>query len=276
MKKAYHSTTGGSAFCLRSKSFSGQAGGKHSAFCSPRRSLWRSLGILHSAFTLIELLIVMVVVTILVGITIPVSKYVSYRARLANQRIYIEKIKSALEDYRAAYGEYPITPTNSGGGVINVDDVKRHYPDNYETYCAAITQGFNSASGYGNSPYTDVCLATNTVENVGGYYIDYCLTYPLMLRQRLEGARPFMEFKDATVTYLVYHPKQQVGQDVGTVTRWFRTTAGDLVPKYADYIRGNRIKRPKAVDPVTQKQWKYTSVDGVTYTLTVHTNEAGF
>ena len=74
--------------------------------------------ILHSAlcggFTLIELMVVVVVIAILMGITLPIAKYVSQRAREANQKIMIEKIRSALEDYRAAYGEYPITPdTNS-------------------------------------------------------------------------------------------------------------------------------------------------------------------
>src|SRR5450759_2574762 len=43
LKKACHSAMGRSAFHLRSKSFGGQAGGKHSAF--------------SSAFTLIELLV---------------------------------------------------------------------------------------------------------------------------------------------------------------------------------------------------------------------------
>ena len=244
-------------------------GRKHSAFC-----------ILHSAFlsafTLIELMIVMVVIRIMVGFTIPISRYVTLRARQANQRIYIEKIKSALEDYRAAYGEYPITPsTNMVGSPPqpeNYADAVRHYPDHYATYCDAITQSVYGTAG--NSPYTNVFLATDIVENMGARKVDYCLTYPLMLRQRAEGARPFMEFKDETVMHLVYNPKQS-SIDVGTITRWFRTKAGDIVPKYADYIRGNPINRPKAVDPVSQKQWKYRSEDGVTYTLTNHT-ESGY
>lgn len=228
-----------------------------------------------SAFTLIELLIVIVVISILVSIALPVSKYVARRAREASQKIYIEKIKNALEDYRAAYGEYPITPsTNLAGGLPeNYADVMRHYPANYDTYCAAITQSIYGLAG--NSPFTNVDLATNTVEVMlaadGTRQVDYSLTYPLMLRQRDEGSRPFMEFKDSTIMYIVFKPKEQTDIDVGTITRWFKTGGGDIGKREADYIRGNPVNRSKAIDPVSQRQWKYRSFDGVTYSLTTNT-----
>jgi len=236
---------------------------KHSAFPPSRLGkapLRRDDGcILHSAFppafTLIELLVVMVVITIMIGITIPISKYVTHRAREANQRIYIEKIKSALEDYRAAYGEYPITPTNDGAA--------RHYPANYATKCYYTT----------NSPSTNVTfLATGTVEPIitgqsTTNSVDYCLTYPLMLRQLAEGARPFMDFKEVTVVFLVY--QKDVQKDLSyTVMR--KKKSGGLFPVVLDYILGNPVNRPKAIDPVSMKQWKYTSLDGITYTLTTN------
>ncbi len=227
----------------------------------------------HSyGFTLIELMIVMVVISIMVGITIPISKYVTLRARQANQRIYIEKIKGALEDYRAAYGEYPITGnTNSSGQITNPDDVARHYPASYATECAGTTSVYGNAE---NSPFINVGLATNTVETMtakdGTRYVDYCLTYPLMLRQRAEGTRPFMEFNHGTVMYIVYKPKQQTDVDVGTYTRWFRDSMGNPGKKTVDYILGNPVNRYKAIDPVSQLQWKYVSEDGVTYSLTTN------
>ena len=223
---------------------------KHSAFC-----------ILHSAFTLIELMVVMVVISIMVGFTIPISKYVVHRARQANQRIYIEKIKSALEDYRAAYGEYPITPvTNTAGLVVNPDDAVRHYPPSYATECYHTT----------NSPYTNVSLASSTVESLatGGSYVDsvdYCLTYPLMLRQLESGARPFMEFTKVTVTYLVYKNKVE-----DTFYRKRKKKSGDTYSVPFLRILGNPVNRYKAIDPVSQRQWKYTSLDGVTYSLTTN------
>lgn len=223
----------------------------------------RSVRDLRFAFTLIELLIVMLVIAILVGITIPVSKYVTYRARAANQQIEIEKIKSALEDYRAAYGEYPITPmaiNPATGQPTNYADVVRHYPDHYATECYYTS----------NSPYTNIDLATNNVEWIStdkGYSrgIDYALTYPLMLRQRAEGARPFMDFKEVTVAYLVY---KQVGATFQVTRRRRLGGVVDEIMKEGAY--GNPVNRPKAIDPVSQRQWKYVSENGVTYSLTTN------
>ena len=220
------------------------------------------------AFTLVELMVVMVVISIMVGITIPISRYVTLRARQANQRIFIEKIKNGLEDYRAAYGEYPITPSTNMVGTPplpnNYTDVMRHYPVNYATECSRTT----------NSPYVNVVLSTNTVETIETdqypYSIDYCLTYPLMLRQRLEGARPFVEFKDVTVAYLVYNPKEQVNVDVFNITRRRKAKGGTVDRVTVQRIYGNPVNRPKAIDPVSQNQWKYRSEDGVTYSLTTN------
>ena len=91
---------------------------------------------LQPAFTLVELMVVIVVIAILMGITLPVSKYAIRRAKAARQEVMLAKIRNALDDYRAAYGEYPITPdTNHVAGTrpSNYDDAIRHYPDNYPT-----------------------------------------------------------------------------------------------------------------------------------------------
>lgn len=245
----------------------------------------RAFCILHSAFTLIEILIAMVVIAVLVSISIPVSKYVAFRARLANQRVYIEKIKSALEDYRAAYGEYPITPTALDPDYevpSNYVDVLRHYD-----LSAYLTECY-SPTGKSLSSFTNVNLTTSTVETMEVQIgpdsptvtrkVDYCLTYPLMIKQRLKGARPFMEFKDITVLYYVYNPNYSdvsAGGDVVTVTRMRKTAGGEAVARAYQGIYGNPINRPEAIDPVSQKQWKYICTDGMSYILTNH-NEEGF
>ena len=206
------------------------------------------------AFTLVEIMIVMVVIAIMVGITIPISQYVSSRARMASQKIYIEKIKSALEDYRAAYGEYPITPvTNVAGDVINITDVARHYSANLDTLILAV-------------PST-VDLTTNTVEymefdNGVIVRVDYCLTWPLMLKQRLAGARPFMDFKDVTVSYLANVDSRQ---DTITIKR--RKKSGGIANQGLNRIFSDPINRPQAIDPVSRYQWRYSSDNGMTYTL---------
>ncbi|MCX6991795.1 MAG: type II secretion system protein [Kiritimatiellaeota bacterium] len=219
----------------------------------------------RAAFTLIELLVVIVVIAILMGITLPVSKYAIARAKAARQEVMLAKIRSALDDYRAAYGEYPITPiTNTTGArPINYDDAIRHYPNNYPTRCYYTT----------NSPFTNVNLTSSTgaVENIDGLLVDYCLTYPLMLKQSDKGARPFYAFPDVTVISLVYR-------------RWGEMVDGKRTDEWKQTIRrkghgkkdllglvGAQVNRPKAIDPVSLKQWKYECYDGTSYTIKTNT-----
>jgi prepilin-type N-terminal cleavage/methylation domain-containing protein len=210
---------------------------------------------IHSAFTLVEIMIVMVVMAIMVAFTIPVSKYVSNRARMASQKVYIEKIKNALEDYRAAYGEYPITPaTNAAGEITNHEHVQRHFP-------SALTVKILDVNNV-------LDLTTNTVETLDfatAARIDYCLTWPLMLKQRAAGARPFMDFKEVTVSYLA---TQSTGTREKIVTS--RSKSGGFVSRTIMGIWSDPINRPKAMDPISQLQWKYYSENGLTYTLTTN------
>lgn len=221
------------------------------------------------AFTFIEILVVLLVISILAGITFPVSKYVTRRAREANQKIFIEKIKGGLEDYRAAYGEYPITPIPGPfGEAINKEDVKRHYDtEELRTRCY-----FTS-----NSTYRIFNLANSTdlVEHLVnmGKDVDYSLTYPLMIKQQMKGARPFVEFKEITIAYFVSKDKVVLSDESGdtfTEERWIKTALDGVKRITSKGIRGNAIDRPVAIDPVSLKQWKYTSTDGATYSLTTN------
>ncbi len=210
---------------------------------------------LASGFTLVELLVVIVVIAILMGITLPVSKYAIYRAKAARQEVMLAKIRSALDDYRAAYGEYPITP-DTNRPPINYSDAIRHYPDNYPTECYYTT----------NSPYTNVYLTSSgTVENIIGYQVDYCLTYPLMLKQSDKGARPFYAFPDVTVVSLVYKRWAGGGDEYERKVRLKGGAIGTLVG-----LVGRQINRPKAIDPVSGYQWKYECYNGTSYSITTN------
>ena len=223
---------------------------------SPRPTVYR---LRPTAFTLIELLVVIVVIAILMGITLPVSKYAIYRAKAARQEVMLAKIRSALDDYRATYGEYPITPdTNALGDVLNYSDAIRHYPDNYPTECYYTT----------NSPYTNVYLTSSgTVEKIitakGTYSIDYGLTYPLMLKQSDKGVRLFMDFHINPVLHMVYRSTDADRRE------WSEMRRGGI--RLQRGIYGNAVKRAKAVDPVSGRQWKYVCQDGVNYALTTNT-----
>ena len=214
-----------------------------------------------SAFTLIELLVVIVVIAILMGVTLPVSKYAIGRAKAARQEVMLAKIRSALDDYRATYGEYPITP-DANRPPINYPDAVRHYRDNYPTECNYTT----------NSPYTNIYLTSSgTVEKVAGLQVDYGLTYPLMLKQLEKGARPFYVFPEVTVVSLVYRRWGAVDASGHREDEWkmtiYRKGGGikDLLG-----LRGAPVNRPKAIDPVSGCQWKYECYDGTTYTITTN------
>lgn len=203
------------------------------------------------AFTLVELLVVIVVIAILMGITLPVSKYAMRRAKEARQEVMLAKIRGALDDYRATYGEYPITPITN---AANYPDAIRHYPDNYPTECFYTT----------NSPYTNVYLTSSgTVENIMGKQIDYCLTYPLMLKQSDKGTRPFYVFPEVTVMALVY---RRFADDEWSQTQYRRGG----VKKTLKGLLGAQVNRPKAIDPVSMLQWKYECYDGTSYTITTN------
>jgi type II secretion system protein G len=93
------------------------------AFCSSfgiRHLSFRAYG--ATAFTLLELLIVMTIIAILAGITYATLGYASNKARRSRAEAEIAAISAALENYKADNGEYPtddqttetLDPTSKG------------------------------------------------------------------------------------------------------------------------------------------------------------------
>lgn len=214
-----------------------------------------------SAFTLIELLVVIVVIAILMGITIPVSKYAIARAKAARQEVMLAKIRSALDDYRAAYGEYPITP-DTNGVLTTRAETSKHYWDN-------VIPDINTFS---NSFFTNVNLSTNTIEEcvVAGSSrkVDYCLTFPLMLRQEREGKRSFIQFDKVSILYVVH--KFVTAADEIRYEGKRKTKSGGMVDAVILYAKGRPVNRAQAIDPVSGRQWKYECYDGTSYTITTN------
>jgi type II secretion system protein G len=62
------------------------------------------------AFTLIELLVVIAIISVLAAFTIPVLKTLKQRQNINVARAEMQRIETALENYKAKYGVYP--PSN--------------------------------------------------------------------------------------------------------------------------------------------------------------------
>jgi len=65
----------------------------------------------RSAFTLIELLIVIAIILILSGISLKIMSMVGNKTGIAKTTVTLEQVKNALAAYYATYGSYP--PVNS-------------------------------------------------------------------------------------------------------------------------------------------------------------------
>jgi type II secretion system protein G len=68
-----------------------------------------------AAFTMIELLVVITIIAILVALVLGVSKAATEKADRSRAIADLQRIRSALEEHRVAYGNYPVstTPGNS-------------------------------------------------------------------------------------------------------------------------------------------------------------------
>ncbi|NLB60216.1 MAG: type II secretion system protein [Lentisphaerae bacterium] len=202
-------------------------------------------GACRASFTLIELLVVMLIIVILAGITLSVSKYAAQRARQARSLAERQKIEAALEEYRAIYGEYPIPGDPAHYSRVNLSNTLYHTLTNMpERFWEVDLSG---------DPIE--ILPFTSSQRSDPFNIDYSLTYPLYWRPKADGRAPFLEFPEQTICYLVW-----------------RKTAGGI----ADYVDeqgrkgvlGYPITRIVARDPGTGKQWLYESTDGLTYQLT--------
>ncbi|MFH0963653.1 MAG: prepilin-type N-terminal cleavage/methylation domain-containing protein [Planctomycetota bacterium] len=86
----------------------------------------------RKAFTLIEMLVVIIVISILMGILLPVIQGARARARIQMARVQISEVEKALEAFRDAFGAYPpeyvtVIPQETDGD--NFCDWPPSYPD---------------------------------------------------------------------------------------------------------------------------------------------------
>lgn len=61
----------------------------------------------RSAFTLVELMTVVAIIAVLIGLVVGVAGYASRKAAVSRAQADLEKIRAAVEEHRAIYGEVP-------------------------------------------------------------------------------------------------------------------------------------------------------------------------
>ncbi len=87
-----------------------------------------------AGFTLMELLVVVAIIGILVGIVLGVSGYANRKSAGSRSVADMERIKTALEEYRIAYGRY-FGPANGTvislavGGVWFTNEMSKYVKD---------------------------------------------------------------------------------------------------------------------------------------------------
>ena len=74
-----------------------------------------------SAFTLIELLIVIVIIAILASVAFPVTALVMEQARRSEANNEVTQIKNAISAYELEYSKLPFPPGNGGEGDLRLD-----------------------------------------------------------------------------------------------------------------------------------------------------------
>ncbi|MCS6850723.1 MAG: prepilin-type N-terminal cleavage/methylation domain-containing protein [Gemmataceae bacterium] len=90
---------------------------------------WTSRAARRSAFTLIELLIVILIIAILASMSVPAALRVLERTREVGARHEISQLAQALGAFKAKFGEYPPSRVDlSGGDPVSAAFLRRCWP----------------------------------------------------------------------------------------------------------------------------------------------------
>ncbi|MFY9341115.1 MAG: type II secretion system protein [Planctomycetota bacterium] len=116
----------------------------------------------QSAFTLIELLLVVVILGILAAVAIPQFSDSSGEARVSNLQTNLAVVRNAVEYYRANHnGKYPGYPT-AGGAPTQAETIN-------QLTLASKADGSTAAvgtAGFGYGPYIREALPANPINGL--------------------------------------------------------------------------------------------------------------
>ena len=113
--------------------------------CELRRRRSQVANLCHfAAFTVIELLIVIAMIFVLAGLILATSGYVQTKGKRSRAEAEIAAISTALENYKADNGIYPIDATN---GTTNALDARTMLNPTTAQYAAASVFLYKELSG---------------------------------------------------------------------------------------------------------------------------------
>lgn len=101
-------------------------------------------------FTLVELLTVIAIIAILAGLVLGVAGYANRKASVARAEADIEKIRNALEEYRAQYGGYPVNPVGQEANSAVLTSNLWYKPQQDGLAPFLVMKGWNDPDVYTN------------------------------------------------------------------------------------------------------------------------------
>ncbi len=103
------------------------------------------------AFTLIEMLVVMVIILILAGLILSVAGNASYKASFSRAQSEIQQMTTAMENYRVDNGTYPRDSTGNTTDTLNAQGNPPGNPPDPSTYALVSKFLFKELSGFNNT-----------------------------------------------------------------------------------------------------------------------------
>lgn len=124
-----------------------------------------------SAFTMIELLIVIAIIAILAGLILNTAGHIQKEGARNRAKTEIAALETALERYKADNGDYPMGTNRAGNTNFNLLTNLMPTNSGSKVYFE-ITKGMTNSSGYLSDPFGTTYGYTYPGTNSGSNFFD--------------------------------------------------------------------------------------------------------
>ena len=97
-----------------------------------------------SAFTLVEIMVVVAIIAILVGMVLGTAGYATRKSDHSKAVADMERIKNGLEDYRVQYGNYPMNTDENNATALSSNLWKKPQDDSIKPML--VMKGWNDSA----------------------------------------------------------------------------------------------------------------------------------